>query len=417
MADSHTAEVHRHVHALLCDATEARITGVLCLIEGAWSIVHAIITTLHEGMPRPRPFEIEESGILAFEKLASQEDLQAFLASLLRGQPALPASCRAGHLSGSVPVPFPQFKEREYAARDFGVDWPCAYIEVCGGGLQAADIHQRFRRFLSRLPTKEPPFSSPWKLGKRLSIQGDLAIDRGSLIMVRCPLPLRLGQVHPTSSRDALHVEVEAHGRMADRFVLSASPATSSHDGRTFRRDTFAKDTQHGVVDSRVAGLPHKPFVVHEHFDRGCLMLKHLLFGEGKGPRNDSNDFAAGVSWLLHLLGFPAMSLGLRSSMKNLTHSPDLIARSPDGHVTIVGECSLADPADDKVGKLLSRARGVEDALARAGIPETRVVPVFFTAASGCKGNESAHFVQKHDLEELLRLAEFGGDPSSILLP
>ena len=442
MLDEPVDAAYRHVHALLCNATEARITGVLCLIEETWTIVHAIITALHEGMPRPRPFEIEEAGFVAFEKHASEGDLQAFIASVRRGRPTLPDSCRAGKVTGSIVVPSVNFKVREYAERDFRVDWPCTYLEMQGGGLQAPDLHQRFEHFLSRLPTKDPPFIGYRNLGRRLSILGDLRIDGGSFLSVRVPLPLRFGLVHPTSTHEELRVQVEAFGRPANHFVLSACPASSYYDGLTIRRDAFARDGsptgsfsatvgikargpitislftedgQHGVVDTRVTGLPHTPFVVHEHYDSGCQMLKQLLFGEGKEPRNDQHDFAAGVSWLLQMLGFSAMPLGLRSSRKNLTHSPDLIARSPDGHLIIVGECSIAPPTTGKIDKLVARTHSVQVALGEAGIPGARVVPVFFSAVSGCQAHDSAYVVEKEDLEELLRLAEFGGDTSEIL--
>lgn len=444
MVEDLTPDAYRHVHELLRESTEARITGVLCLVEDVWTVLASVITVLHEGMPRPRPFELEEAGFVAFEKYASQEDIQSFLASVSRGRPTLPASCRTGQLSGSVVPTSLNLKKREYAARDFGLDWPCVHIDMHGGGISAHDMQARFHRFLQRLPAKQPPFLGSSSLAKRLGVLGDLRIDSGTTLSIRRPLPLRIRRVSITSGHKVLAVEVEAHGHGQDGFALSSCPNSAlSQDGITIQQGAFQRgraqdgvftaelditsrgpvtlslftdDAQWGTVDSLVAGLPHMPFVVHDHYDKGCQMLRQLLFGLGDEPRNDPNDFAAGVSWLLHMLGFASMSLGLRSSKKNLTHSPDVIARSPDGQAIIVGECSVAAPTDGKVDKLVSRSHSVESALRAAGIVGARVVPVFFSATSGGQEHGSARIVQRHDLEDLLRLAESGGDPTSALL-
>jgi hypothetical protein len=100
------------------------------------------------------------------------------------------------------------------------------------------------------------------------------------------------------------------------------------------------------------------------------------------------------------------MHLGRKEGGTDLQAFPDIVARTPGGDV-LIGECSLLGPTEQKVGRLLERARSVGGLLRRAGIASS-VRAVIFVGEDCGRRVEGGEFVDRSSLREVLERLRSG---------
>ena len=400
-------------------AERVRAAGLVCKVGAEWLAINLNLTMLHEGMEDPHHFEVEHEGIRAFNTLLRGHDLVELLANLDAGRLQMPSGASGAVVPGSASVGRPRFRERRFAQRDLGVDWPCNELVIQGGGWQSNDLPERFSRFVDALPTMQRPIDGRLALQRELDTYGDLAVDRGGHVYLRRPLPLRLAHVGNTKTVNEVEIVVEAYGAVAETFRVSVMPEGGQRVATRLVANQFEGTTasqfralhvlpQPGpvrivltvrdgeVADDLRAGVPWAPVLIHQQFDPGCQLLGSMLFGPSGRGQKDSHEFESGVVWLLNLCGCAAMDLG----RKDLQAAPDLVARTPSGEL-IVGECSLLGPTDLKVDKLRERAQAVAALLGRAGVP-THVRALLFIGEPCDASFDSVEMVDVRALKDIV---------------
>lgn len=122
---------------------------------------------------------------------------------------------------------------------------------------------------------------------------------------------------------------------------------------------------------------------IYKTYDSDLEALSKLLFQ----PKGNAFGFEIGVALLLTALG---LSTSHHGAQKKIQDGPDIVAQSPDGRVIYVVECTT-DVLDknDKLGKLVSRTRALEESLALSKLDFMEVVPVIVSALG--KGRLQAH--------------------------
>lgn len=187
----------------------------------------------------------------------------------------------------------------------------------------------------------------------------------------------------------SLGYRVLSHGRPSTRGVLRAENLTwSDLSGILVAQAEVPVEPQQSIhCFARYAGVCHHhqsfadPSNSHNAlremyglFDDGMRHLSAFLKQEGK---SDQNDFEAGVSFLLWMLGFQIVLMGGTPKTKE---APDLIAVTPSGDVLVV-ECTTGLlKAQDKMAKVFERAGRVRRRLDASGNSSRRVLSVEVTA-------------------------------------
>jgi hypothetical protein len=123
---------------------------------------------------------------------------------------------------------------------------------------------------------------------------------------------------------------------------------------------------------------PHKyanPLLaIYETFDTDSEFLEKIL----SKPKANSASFEAGVAMLLATLGLPASHYG---ASKLHDEAPDIVAPVPGLDVVLAIECTT-DVLDkkDKLSKLISRSRALQDSLNASNYEHIKVVPLIVSA-------------------------------------
>lgn len=156
------------------------------------------------------------------------------------------------------------------------------------------------------------------------------------------------------------------------------------------------------VADPRKRLNPR--YAVHQIFDEDLDLLRRMLM---KPETDKPYVFENTVSTLLNLLGFSVSNYG---RIPKLQKGPDIIAISPAGHVGVV-ECTvgLLDE-NDKLAKLVQRAKLIRDRLNGAGYAFLQLQAVIVTPLSReevaanleTAGKYDIAVVCREDLEEML---------------
>ena len=143
---------------------------------------------------------------------------------------------------------------------------------------------------------------------------------------------------------------------------------------------------------------------IHQVFDEDMELLRRMLL---KPETDKPYVFENAVTTLLNLLGFSVSNYG---RIPKLQKGPDIIAISPAGDVGVV-ECTvgLLDE-NDKLAKLVQRARLIRDKLSSAGYEFLQVQAVVVTPLSRdevtanleAAGKHDIAVVCKEDIEEML---------------
>jgi hypothetical protein len=150
-------------------------------------------------------------------------------------------------------------------------------------------------------------------------------------------------------------------------------------------------------------------------FDPELRCLKEFLLDLDQARRNPN--FEAGVTILLHLLGFSAVHLG---GIRRLSDAPDVLVATPTRHTAVV-ECTTGFP-DEKYTMLLGRAQAIRARLDQAGLSSLRILPVVVTCKPRAEIQsalqEAARLriavVCREDLQSALDRVAFVADPESM---
>lgn len=143
---------------------------------------------------------------------------------------------------------------------------------------------------------------------------------------------------------------------------------------------------------------------IHQVFDEDLELLRRMLL---KPETDKPYVFENAVSTLLNLLGFAVSNYG---RIPKLQKGPDIIAIAPAGHVGVI-ECTvgLLDE-NDKLAKLVQRAKLIRDKLNTAGYGFLQLQAVIVTpltrdevtANLDAAGKHDIAVVAKEDIEEML---------------
>ncbi len=163
------------------------------------------------------------------------------------------------------------------------------------------------------------------------------------------------------------------------------------------------------------ANLRHK---VYEAVAGDIGILENLLQGTGT-KKNDAEEFEAGVSLLLGLLGFSLLPFTMSHVLRD---GPDLVAFSENGNILVV-ECTTG-PLDNKgkLGKLAQRALDIRNALeaSGAGMPEIQTVMMSLVSREGAVGDmENAGKANiavlcTEDIQEFLQMVPSAPDANKV---
>lgn len=133
-------------------------------------------------------------------------------------------------------------------------------------------------------------------------------------------------------------------------------------------------------------------YAIHQVFDEDMELLKRMLL---KPDTDKPYVFENAVSTLLDLLGFSVSNYG---RIPKLQRGPDIIAISPAGHVGVV-ECTvgLLDE-NDKMAKVVQRAKLIRDKLNGSGYGFLRLQAVIVTPLSREEVTANLETAAKHDI-------------------
>lgn len=143
---------------------------------------------------------------------------------------------------------------------------------------------------------------------------------------------------------------------------------------------------------------------IHQVFDEDLELLRRMLL---KPETDKPYAFESAVSTLLNLLGFAVSNYG---RIPKLQKGPDIIAITPAGHIGVI-ECTVGLlNENDKLAKLVQRAKLIRDKLDAAGygflqsqaVIVTPLTRDEVTANLDTAGKHDIAVVAKEDIEEML---------------
>ncbi|KAA1175287.1 hypothetical protein FP026_29500 [Rhizobium tropici] len=156
----------------------------------------------------------------------------------------------------------------------------------------------------------------------------------------------------------------------------------------------------------------------YEVFDRRLSTLNEFLFRPvTKGIQ--ARDFEAAVSFLLWMLGFNPVLLGLFPKIQD---GPDILVTSPLGDYLVI-ECTLGLlKANDKLASVVQRSTLVRQALEKCGHSHLRVIPVMVScltreelkAEAEDADRNGVFVISREGLEEGIQLSLIAPNPNKI---
>lgn len=129
----------------------------------------------------------------------------------------------------------------------------------------------------------------------------------------------------------------------------------------------YVNDPEHAPNDRRS---------IYENFDAELALLKEWLF---RTPTKGVNarDFEAAVSWLLWMIGFSPVLLGL---FPKTQEASDIVVVTPRGNYAVV-ECTLGMlRTDNKLATLVRRSNELKERLRSGGGGHLNVLPIIVTS-------------------------------------
>ena len=174
----------------------------------------------------------------------------------------------------------------------------------------------------------------------------------------------------------------------------------------------------HEFKFSDPTGYANLRYKVYEAVASDTGVLERLFQGNGT-KKNDADEFEAGVSLLLGLLGFSLLPFTMSHALRD---APDLVALSTSGSILVVE--STVGPLDNKgkLGKLAERGLDVRRALEASGTtaPEIQMVLVSTVSREGAVGDmENAGKANiavlcAEDIQELLEMVPSAPDADGV---
>lgn len=141
----------------------------------------------------------------------------------------------------------------------------------------------------------------------------------------------------------------------------------------------------HEFKFSDPTGYANARYKVYEAVAGDIGVLENMLEGGGT-KKNDADEFEAGVSLLLGLLGFSLLPFTMSHALRD---GPDLVVFSENGNILVV-ECTTG-PLDNKgkLGKLTERGLDIRRALEASGttVPEIQTVLISTVSREGAVGD------------------------------
>ncbi|MCG3113222.1 MAG: hypothetical protein MCM46_15510 [Candidatus Manganitrophus sp. SB1] len=155
---------------------------------------------------------------------------------------------------------------------------------------------------------------------------------------------------------------------------------------------------------------------IHQVFDPELEVIKERLF---KPADDKSRIFEDGVALLFNVLGF---SVSHHGKIPKIQKGPDIIAFTPAGHIAVI-ECTTGLlNQNDKLAKLVQRAKLIKERIVTAGYGHLLVQPVIISSLPKEEvqvhfeeaGKNSIAVVCKENLENLFARVILPPDPDGI---
>lgn len=138
-------------------------------------------------------------------------------------------------------------------------------------------------------------------------------------------------------------------------------------------------------------------YAIHQIFDEDIELLKQMLL---KPETDKPYVFEGAVSTLLNLLGFSVSNYG---RIPKLQKGPDIVAVSPSGHIGVI-ECTIGLlDENDKLAKLVQRAKLIRDRLNETGYGFLQLQPVIVTPLSRDEVTANLETAGKHNIAVVCR--------------
>jgi hypothetical protein len=138
----------------------------------------------------------------------------------------------------------------------------------------------------------------------------------------------------------------------------------------------FGDVAQYSYYVTDPENAPNDRRAAYESYDSELSLLREWLFRELTRGTN-ARDFEAAVSWLVWMLGFSPVLLGL---FPKTQEAADVLVTSPRGNYAVV-ECTLGMlRSENKLATLVRRSNELKERLKRSGNANANVLPVIVTA-------------------------------------
>lgn len=138
----------------------------------------------------------------------------------------------------------------------------------------------------------------------------------------------------------------------------------------------YQNTAQYSYYATDPDNVPNDRRATYESFDPDLATLREwALRTQVKG--SNARDMEAAVSWLLWMLGFSPILLGLFPKTQD---AADIVATTPSGHYAVV-ECTVGMlRTDNKLPTVVRRANELRQRLHDGGSAHLRVIPVIVTS-------------------------------------
>ncbi len=138
----------------------------------------------------------------------------------------------------------------------------------------------------------------------------------------------------------------------------------------------------------------------YEAFDPGLQVLREYI-AKSRNTQRDSSDFEAAMAWILWMLGFSVVQLGLT---KRTREAPDIVCTTPSGHILVV-ECTTGTlKAEHKLSNLIDRVAAIRRKLEASGNRHVNVLPMIVTTKT--RDEVAADLEQAERLGVLVQTSE-----------
>jgi hypothetical protein len=340
-------------------------------------------------------------------------------------------------------------KNSDRAIERWGIDWPLDVFRWEVSHKFQNDMSRILESVSERLNCHDPPYEDVYKvvrefLGLHEYVFREYEGGRSSVCHILLPNYLAIKncqlqgnqldleiKFHPSINPSDLRLNIIAGGKTIRRRQESfsrdqigkygafklAKASVNLEDTADVQLYTFLKRRENeGPSDKRyVRNLKttiNSRFMANDIFEASAEKLASWLHGEG---RQSSDDFEHAVSILFHLCGFSAEWLDRGNLGKD---APDILIFSSEPQALIVGECKIDVFGWKEMRKLKDRANRLFQEIKMDTYPTmfTCIKQDDIEAETKEKArNENVTILTSEEINELLRMALRGSEPSDVL--